>query len=127
MQTSAQGIILDQLQEISSATSGASTHISENDSTLNSLALLDTTLRELLPTSPLEHIARTLVEATRQALEMDLCVLLLPDGDDGHLTMQAASPDLNGQLLATAAALYRSCSVGEVTRHAGLLTRFERE
>ena len=31
---------------------------------------------------------------------MDLCALLLPGSDDGHLTMQAASPDLNGQLLA---------------------------
>jgi sugar diacid utilization regulator len=101
MQTSARGIILDQLQQTSSATSGALTLISEHGSALNSLALLDTTLRELLPTSPLEHIARTLVESTRQALEMGLCVLLLPGGEDGLLTMQAASPDLNGQLLAT--------------------------
>lgn len=100
MQTSARGIILDQLRQTSSATSGASTHISEHGSALNSLALLDTTLRELLPTSPLEHIARTLVESTRQALEMDLCAFLLPGGEDGLLTMQAASPDLNGQLLA---------------------------
>ncbi len=100
MQTSTRGIILDQLQQTSSATSGASTPISERGSALNSLALLDTTLREFLPTSPLEHIARTLVEATRQALEMDLCALLLPGGEDGLLTMQAASPDLNGQLLA---------------------------
>lgn len=101
MQTTARGIILDQLQQTSSATSDALPHISDRGSALNSLALLDTTLRELLPTSSLEHIARTLVESTRRALEMDLCVLLLPGGEDGLLTMQAASPDLNGQLLAT--------------------------
>ena len=99
MQTTAREIILDQLQQNYSTTSGASTHISENDSTPNSLALLDTTMRELLPTSPLEHIARMLVETTRQALEMDLCALLLPESDDSYLTMQAVSPDLNGQLL----------------------------
>jgi len=34
-------------------------------------------------------------------LEMDLCVLVLRCGEDGLLTMKAASPDLNGQLLAT--------------------------
>ncbi len=99
MQTTAQGIILDQLQQNYSTTAGASPPTSENDSTLNSLAILYTTMRELLPTSSLEHMARTLVEATRQALEMDLCALLLPGSDDGYLTMQAASPDLNGQLL----------------------------
>ncbi len=64
------------------------------------MAHLYTTLREMLPTASLEHIARTLVEATRQVLAMDLCALLLSDGDNGHLTMQAASPDLNGRLLA---------------------------
>ena len=101
MQTSARGIILDQFSQPSSATSGASLHISEHGSALNALAHLDTTLRELLPTSPLEHIARTLVEATRRALEMDLCALVLPGGEDGLLTMQAAAPDLNGQLLAS--------------------------
>jgi sugar diacid utilization regulator len=100
MQASAREIILDQLQQTNSAPSSASTPISENGSTLNSLALLDTTLRELLPTSPLKHIARILVESTRQALEMDLCALLLPSSEDSHLTMQAAAPDLNGQLLA---------------------------
>ena len=99
MQTTAREIILDQLQQNYSTTSGASTHTSVNDSTPNSLALLDTTMRELLPTSPLEHIARMLVETTRQALEMDLCALLLPESDDSYLTMQAVSPDLNGQLL----------------------------
>jgi sugar diacid utilization regulator len=101
MQTSSREIILDQLQQINSATPGSSTPIAENGSTLNSLALLDITLRELLPTSPLEHIARILVESTRQTLRMDLCTLLLPCSEDGHLTMQAAAPDLNGQLLAT--------------------------
>jgi sugar diacid utilization regulator len=101
MQTSARGIILDQLQQTSSATSGASLHISEHGSALNSLALLDTTLRELLPNSSLEHITRTLVESTRRTLKMDLCALLLPGSEDGLLTIQAASPDLNGQLLAT--------------------------
>ena len=101
MQTSARRTILDQSQQTSPATSGASTSIAEHGFALDSLALLDTTLRELLPTSPLEQIAQTLVDATRQALEMDLCALLLSGGEDGLLTMQAASPDLNGQLLAT--------------------------
>lgn len=100
MQTSAQGIILDQSQQSASTTTGVPAHTVVDSSRLNALALLYTTLRELLPTASLEHIARTLVESTRQALAMDLCALLL-SGDDGHLTMQAASPDLNGQLLAT--------------------------
>ncbi|HEY6542188.1 MAG TPA: GAF domain-containing protein, partial [Ktedonobacteraceae bacterium] len=99
MQTFTHGIIPDQLQQTYSTTPGAPTYVTENSSRLNALTLLYTALRELLPTSSLEHIARTLVEATRQTLAMDLCALLL-SGDDGHLTMQAASPDLNGQLLA---------------------------
>src|SRR5579859_4297216 len=103
MQTFAHGVIPDQSQQTYSVKTNASIHVAENSSRLNALALLYTTLRELLPTSSLEHIARTLVEAVRQALAMDLCALLLSDAgnDDGHLTMHAASPDLNGQLLAT--------------------------
>lgn len=101
MQTSAHEMILDQLQQTTSATSSTPTDITENSSRLNALAHLYTTLRELLPTASLEHIARTLVEATRQTLSMDLCALLLAEGNNGHLTMQAAAPDLNGQLLAT--------------------------
>ena len=100
MQTSAPKFILDQLQQTRSTTTGAPASTDENSSRLNALALLSTALRELLPTAPLEHIARSLVEATRQALTIDLCALLLSGGNDGHLTMQAASPDLNGQLLA---------------------------
>ena len=96
MQSSSRGIILDQLQQIYLATPD-----SETSSVLNSLALLDTTLRELLPASTLDHIASTLVEATHLALEMDLCAVMLTEGEDGHLTMQAASPGLNGRLLAT--------------------------
>ena len=99
--TSAHGTIFNQLQQTSSTTSSAPTDIAENSPRLNALAHLYTTLRELLPTTSLEHIARTLVEATRQTLSMDLCALLLAEGNNGHLTMQAASPDLNGQLLAT--------------------------
>src|SRR5579872_3089480 len=101
MQTSAPKFILDQMQQTSSTTTGAPAQTAENSSQLNAMALLYTALRELLPTSSLEHIARTLVEVTRQALAMDLCALLLTENNDGHLTMQAASPDLNGQLLAT--------------------------
>src|SRR5579859_2309770 len=100
MQTSAREFILDQLQQTYSTRIGGPAHADEDSPRLNALTLLYTALRELLPTSSLEHIARTLVEATRQALAMDLCALLL-SGDDGHLTMHAASPDLNGQLLAT--------------------------
>jgi sugar diacid utilization regulator len=98
MQFSSRGIILDQLQQAYAATSGESIPVSEIDA---KLTLLDTTLRELLPTSALVHIARTLVDATRQRLDMDLCALALTSDEDGHLTMQAASPDLNGQLRAT--------------------------
>lgn len=104
MQTSAPKFILDQMQQTSSTSAGAPAQTAENSSRLNAMSLLYTALRELLPTSSLEQIARTLVEVTRQALAMDLCALLLTDGgnnNDGHLTMQAASPDLNGQLLAT--------------------------
>ena len=101
MQTSAHEMILDQLQQTSSTTGSAPTDIAGHSLRLNALAHLYTTLRELLPTSSLEHIARTLVEATRDALAMDLCALLLSGNEDGHLTMQAAAPDLNGQLLAT--------------------------
>ena len=104
MQTSAREFMLDQLEQTCSKTSGTPVDAAENSSRLNAMALLYTTLRDLLPTASLEHIARTLVEATRQALAMDLCALLLSawsNGDDGHLTMQAASPDLNGRLLAT--------------------------
>ncbi|MGH2496441.1 MAG: helix-turn-helix domain-containing protein [Ktedonobacteraceae bacterium] len=100
MQTSSREIILDQLQQVALATSDQSALISEASSALNSLALLDTTLRELLPTSPLEHIARALAEATRHTLEMDMCAVMLTARENGHLTMQAASPDLNGRLLA---------------------------
>ena len=100
MQTSSRGIILDHLQQAALATSDQSALISEASSTLNSLALLDTTLRELLPTSHLEQIARALAEATRHMLEMDMCAVMLTSREDGHLTMQAASPDLNGRLLA---------------------------
>lgn len=100
MQTSAPKFILDQMQQTSSTTTGAPAKTAENSSQLKAMALLSTALRELLPTSSLEQIARTLVEVTRQALTMDLCALLLTENNDGHLTMQAASPDLNGQLLA---------------------------
>ena len=101
MQVSAREIILDQLQQAYTATSGEANSTSATDSALHSLALLDTTLRELLPASSLEHIARTLVDAARSALKMDLTALVLTSDGDGYLTMQAASPDLNGQLLAT--------------------------
>ncbi len=100
MQTSAPKLILDQLQQTSSTTIGTLAQSAENSSRLNAMALLHTALRELMPTTSLEHIARTLVEATRHVLTMDLCALLLSEYDDGYLTMHAASPDLNGQLLA---------------------------
>lgn len=102
MQTSARETFLDQLQQTSSTTPEAPAHATENSSRLNAMGLLHTALREMVPTTSVEHIARTLVEVSRQALSMDLCALLLFAGsnaDDGHLTMQAASPDLNGQLL----------------------------
>ena len=100
MQTSAHEFILDQLQQTYSTPDSVPAHAPEDRSRLNAMAHLYTTLRELLPTASLEHLARTLVEATRQALSVDMCTLML-SGDDGYLTMQAASPDLNGQLLAT--------------------------
>jgi sugar diacid utilization regulator len=103
MQTSAHEFMLDQLQQTYSTTTGGPAHAAGDDSRLDAMAHLYTALREMLPTASLEHIARVLVEETRQALAMDLCALLLSAGgnsDDGHLTMQAASPDLNGQLLA---------------------------
>src|SRR5690349_7037782 len=99
MQTSVPKLILDQLQQTYSTSTGAPVHATDS-SRLSAMTLLFTTLRDLLPTASLKHIARTLVEATRQALSMDLCALLLAGTDDSHLTMQAASPDLNGRLLA---------------------------
>jgi sugar diacid utilization regulator len=101
MQISAREIILDQLQQVHLAIPDKSTLIPDSHSSLNSLIHLDTLLRELLPTSTLDHIARSLVETTRHTLEMDLCVLMLTEIEDGLLTIQAASPDLNGRLLAT--------------------------
>ncbi len=100
MQTSAHEFILDQLQQTYSTNASTPAQAAEDSSRLKVMAHLYTTLRELLPTASLEHITRTLVEATRQVLSVDLCTLML-SGDDGHLTMQATSPDLNGQLLAT--------------------------
>ena len=100
MQTSAHEFMLDQVQQTDSTPTGAPAHTAGDGSRLNAMAHLYTALREMLPTASLEHIARTLVAETRQALAMDLCSLLLSGDDDGQLTMQAASPDLNGRLLA---------------------------
>jgi len=50
----------------------------------------------------LDHIVRSLANLTRQTLEMDLCAVMLADTEHGQLTIQAASPDLNGRLLTIA-------------------------
>src|SRR5947209_2501366 len=101
MQRSSRGITLDQLQHIDQATQGENTPSSNELTTAhNPLGVLDSLLKQLSPTHTLDHIVQSLAELTGQAMEMDLCVVMLANG--GQLTIQASSPDLNGHILAIA-------------------------
>lgn len=101
MEPSSRGIILDQLQSTDQAAPGE-TVPSSNDLTIthNPLAILDSLLKQLAPTHTLDQIVQSLAVLTRQAMEMDLCVVLLANRVHGQLTIRASSPDLNGRILA---------------------------
>ncbi len=82
---------------------------SEINAANNPLALLDRMLGTLAPSGTRHSIARNLVALARQAAGMDLCVVMLADqvqgvgvGASRRFSIQASSPDLNGQMLAIA-------------------------
>lgn len=112
MQAHSRGITLDQLH---SPTNGGIDTIpgesalihSELAAAHNPLALLDRMLSALTPSNTRHTIARNLVTLARQAAGMDLCVVMLTErvqgvgvGASRRLSIQASSPDLNGQTLA---------------------------
>lgn len=138
MQTSSRGRILDQIQQAGSVAAGEPFLIStEHDSrtaasSQNSFVLLTATLRELMPTVSLDQLVHSLAAMARQALDMDLCLVMLADTLRSQLSIQATSPDLNGRLLAilplvVEPALWKKLQMQSTPGQLPELTAIERE
>jgi sugar diacid utilization regulator len=61
----------------------------------NPFVMLDHLTHMLSPAHALDTLPRSLTALVRQVLRVDLCIVMLTDGDNSFLTMQATSPDLN--------------------------------
>lgn len=98
MQTFSRDIALDaqQTRLVSSPHASSTQAELQAEHTSRLLARLDSILQSLFPARPLEQIVSSLASAIQQALEIDLCVVML--AEERRLVVAATSPDLPGDL-----------------------------